>query len=351
MSLGGLPPWLEIHPSDFVRAAQMGAEAGLQVARMNQAAQEAAAARAQRADESAADRALRQFEHQQQMELRAQEIAAEREKSKDAMDSRMAYNMANLELREKSQKDREAANEAINTFRQKSSELAAQRLKDREDQFQERQSLAQAAEDRRLEEANRRSEEAKIRDQLQRDLYELKRDKKAVFHYKNEDGSTLTGTLDDPEVAAMHAKRTAPAAPGLLSRIGTGLANLIGGGDETGGIQPIGQAPTGTPTAPENVPSPALSFPSPGVPPMAAPSFRRAPVDPEEREAGTVYMTSKKGPALWNGKAWEPYTPGMPTEPTAQESDSSIPDPGADSAAQDAEPVPPEDTEEMPSEE
>ena len=58
-------------------------------------------------------------------------------------------------------------------------------------------------------------------------------------------------------------------------------------------------------------------------------------------------MTRKKGPALWNGKEWEPYLPGTPTEPTAQESDSSIPDPGADAVVNDAEPVDQSDPEDL----
>lgn len=321
MALGQIPPWLEVKPSDFVHAAQMGAEAGLQVARMNQAATEAAQNRAQRAGEAEQNRAFRQFEHQQQMELRAQELADRREETKAQLEARTAYNMAQLGLRASGQAETQARDEA------------SRKRWEREQIERERHNLAleggvggpggkpmtefQRAE---VEHWNRTTPaksdpfDAQDRAQTLRRMGEIVRalDKNPP----TEDRDRLVSEWMDlrDKQTDLDKKRVALAIP------------------------PAGPAAVSAP--------PSATAPAPIAPPPVAAasivakqsmSFPPAPMDPENRETDMVYATPK-GPHKWNGSKWEPYVPGMPTEPTAEEPSGNVPEPGADETSADSAP-------------
>jgi hypothetical protein len=103
MALGSIPPWLEVHPSDFVRAASEGAQAGLAVARLNQAADESAKRAAEHGKEFEEAQSLRKWEQQQQMQMHADQIRAALQKSKDDLAARTMYQRSMMDARSKSE--------------------------------------------------------------------------------------------------------------------------------------------------------------------------------------------------------------------------------------------------------
>jgi len=132
MAIGQIPPWLDVNPSQFVRAGQEGAEAGLGVARLRQSAQSDAArlgleadALAQKAQSDAAH--LSQQEHIAQMEMQARKEIAEQNRLRE--DQQMliqnAYHQAEIGLgkaridQQRALAD-EKAKEAAMTFAQES---------------------------------------------------------------------------------------------------------------------------------------------------------------------------------------------------------------------------------------
>lgn len=104
-----IPPWLAINPRDFVAAAEAGARAGIAVGQVQQEAFQSSLNRSQRAAELQAQRELAQWEHELSANLKMQELAQEREKSKAEMSARLAYNLANLGIRERGLTSREEA--------------------------------------------------------------------------------------------------------------------------------------------------------------------------------------------------------------------------------------------------
>jgi hypothetical protein len=86
MAIGNVPTWLQVNPSDFVRAGSAGAEAGLGAARV---AQEAAALKQRAAQEAAR---LSHAEHLQSMELQARQEIAEQNRLRE--DQQMALQNA-----------------------------------------------------------------------------------------------------------------------------------------------------------------------------------------------------------------------------------------------------------------
>lgn len=119
MALSGLPPWLDVHPSDFVRAASEGAQAGLAVARLNQAADEAAQRAAEHGKEFEEAQALRKWEQQQQMQMHAEQMRAAFQKSKDDLEARTMYQRSMIDARKQAEKDRmDTANQNLDFRRQ-----------------------------------------------------------------------------------------------------------------------------------------------------------------------------------------------------------------------------------------
>jgi hypothetical protein len=335
--LGQIPPWLDVKPSDFVRAAQMGAEAGLQVARMNQAAQEAAEARASRAGEAAADRALRQFEMQQQMELKAQQMAEEREKSKAELESKMAYNMANLGLRKGTQSETAKRDKALEDYRQDTlklrSDLGQSNLELRQQGLDTSANRLEALERHRSEmEALRRRQEERLEQGSSHKLAlynALVREHATDYNKKSpkwQQEERMLAQMRKELFPGMDTEEAPtptpePAGPNLLQRIGNGISTLFGG-DETGGIQPLGQ--------PQGIPAPAPALTPPATPAAALPAptvadsgFPPAPLNPDDREEGKVYKSRTTGSlGKWNGKGWERYTPETMPSPETPEGDT-----------------------------
>src|SRR5450631_2168025 len=103
MALGTLPPWLDVRPEQFVRAASEGAQAGLAVARLNQAADEAATRAAEHGKEFEEAQALRKWEQQQQMQMHAEQMRSALQKSKDDLAARTMYQRSMMEARSKSE--------------------------------------------------------------------------------------------------------------------------------------------------------------------------------------------------------------------------------------------------------
>jgi hypothetical protein len=317
VALGQIPPWLDVKPSDFVRAAAMGAEAGLQVAKMRQAAEEAAANRGQRASEHSAEMELRQFERQQQMQMRAEEMQAQREKSKADLQARMDYNMANLGLRQ--QEEKAKAGQQV---------ITNKRL---QDDLDERIRKNSAAED------NATPEDLTTKT-LNGKTFQLRGGK--WYHIPEYKTPTDTVTETIPAVSPQEAVPAKPAGTGLL---GTGLfaSPAQVGSPATPGhgeMKRTRHVPLNfDPNAPvaASSPIPDIGGPDIATPPM--PTFTAAPKNKSDRKAGETYQTPK-GPHTWNGDAWEAYTPPSHDAPDMPLPDEGVPSPPDDEPSPDETP-------------
>jgi hypothetical protein len=295
MALGSIPPWLDVKPSDFVHAAAMGAEAGLQVAKMRQAAEESAANRGQRASEHSAEMELRQFERQQQMQMRAEEIQAQREKSRGELQARMDYNTANLELRKKDEKD-------------KTDQQVIQNKRLQADLDERIRKNAAAEENTTPEDLTTKTLNGKT--------FQLRGGK--WYHIPEYKSPTDTITETIP---AAEPKEAVPAQPAGTGFLGTGL--FASPAQAASPAIPGHGEMKRTRHVPQNLDPTAGTAPLPGIPDIgtpalsipAMPTFTAAPKNKSDRKTGETYMTPK-GPHTWNGDAWEAYAPPSHDEKT-----------------------------------
>ena len=215
MALGGLPPWLNVQPSDFVHAAAAGATLGHAIAdstmraweeqaRMRMAAQEAAANREQHAQQLAVDNAMAR--------LAADRLEAYRQ-------SEIANRKAELGLQEKGLGLR---GEGLDIQRQRAEDaltLGQGRLAE----SKERESDRQAQRDFMNE--FRKSQLEAIQEARKRalDLREQGLTKERPVMTKisaDEFGPELSGPIDSPEIVNRLKLRDAKkSAPGALDKI------------------------------------------------------------------------------------------------------------------------------------
>jgi hypothetical protein len=231
MALSGLPPWLQISPEQFVRAASEGAQAGLAVARLNREADEAAQRAGQQGREFEEAQALRQWEQQQQMQMHAQQMQAAQKKSEDELAARTMYQRSMMEARVQAEKDRQTAQTDLKDYRSKTVEDAVKRMENLEAHRKEIESVRKEAEARQEKTAADsqalREQNAALRGQ-------------AEYTLKAPDGSIIKGKASDPAIAELLAKpkaaSDAAAQPGFLKR----AWNTITGSDDTETIPPVG---------------------------------------------------------------------------------------------------------------
>lgn len=125
MALGDIPPWLNVQPSEFVRAAQMGAEAGLAARRQYASEQEAgdrlrlAYSQLASQERQANERAAAQQEiaaARMQMQMQQQDAAqALREQQMQSLDRYRQERLAQFGIEGER---RQSAAEALNQYRQ-----------------------------------------------------------------------------------------------------------------------------------------------------------------------------------------------------------------------------------------
>jgi hypothetical protein len=97
MALDQIPPWLDVHPRDFVAAMESGARAGEAAASLDQRAGESAADNALKArqlSQQQADREAQQGIEQQKLDAGLQESAADRALKEKLSGQEMALNAA-----------------------------------------------------------------------------------------------------------------------------------------------------------------------------------------------------------------------------------------------------------------
>lgn len=94
MAIGGtgLPPWLNIQPTDFLQATQAGTAAGINVAELRQRARQQAAA----LQEAQARRAQEQWEAQERMRFAAQQQAARLDQDREEAQALAEYRRGQL---------------------------------------------------------------------------------------------------------------------------------------------------------------------------------------------------------------------------------------------------------------
>ena len=112
MALGTLPPWLDVRPEQFVRAASEGAQAGLAVARLNREADEAAQRSGQQGREFEEAQALRKWEQQQAMQMHAEQMREKQKEQQQQLSALTAYRQSMNEARTQAEKDRMASYKA-----------------------------------------------------------------------------------------------------------------------------------------------------------------------------------------------------------------------------------------------
>lgn len=128
MALGTLPPWLDVRPEQFVRAASEGAQAGLAVARLNREADEAAQRSGQQGREFEEAQALRKWEQQQAMQMHAEQMREKQKEQQQQLAALTAYRQSMNEARTQSEKDRQATSAATQKHWQDSLNLQRQRM-------------------------------------------------------------------------------------------------------------------------------------------------------------------------------------------------------------------------------
>lgn len=335
--LGQIPPWLDVRPEQFVHAAAMGAEAGLQVARMRQAAEEAAASRAERGREFDASQQMRQFERSMQMQMHAEEMRQRREEQQTSAQARTDYNLAMLDLRKKTEQAREDQSKDNLDFRQKTQGWHQQRYeleKEKFDAQMEREGKKLSGEDaaqvKMLEEQARQMNQAALSPNL------IDPDgSKARALQQQADGvrdqvlgiyrKAAISKPSDADAPPPGWKLTSPGSKWMMPDLGqdttTPPPTATGADSETGSPIPSPQA--GAPQSP------------------AMPSFDLPPKNPKDREKGKTYQIPNKGPFTWNGDAWESYVPPSHDEQSA----SDVPAPEEELAAAPDEEVPPPEEE------
>jgi multidrug efflux pump subunit AcrA (membrane-fusion protein) len=112
-----VPPWLDVHPSDFVRAAQAGAALGAQISEAQARINAAAQARAQAA-----------WEFQQQMRERAQQRQAEERRASAQLEAATRYHLATLEEARQRARETSSHNAALEQAAQDRVDLERQRV-------------------------------------------------------------------------------------------------------------------------------------------------------------------------------------------------------------------------------
>ena len=315
--LGSVPPWLDVKPSDFVHAAAMGAEAGLQVAKMRQAA-----------ETTNAEMQLRAFEHEQQMQMRAEEIQAQRERSNAELQARMSYNMANREMRQETEKTRTAQQDIQNKRMQA----------DLEERMRHNTATEEISADKadamvRGGEAtivthpelpgvkflrNPSGAEVRVSNAVRGPNVQLEASGKPKGYsgpladptIQSLMGTNAPAALAPPPPVQPHLLPSTPDNPNAL-RMGTPQGTLSIG-DPTGGVA---APPSGIP----DIGTPALSMPS-------MPTFTPAPKNKSDRKVGETYMLPKGGLHTWREGGWEPYTPPGHDETSVPDEEDTTPD-------------------------
>jgi len=131
MPLSGVPPWLNVGPTDFLRAAQAGAQLGLERERLREQSKEAADRLAESERESDAAHAIQQSELQQrsQQEAAAMALNQARLGREDASQAqRFQLGQGNLALRTAANRLAENRATQQDTNRSQMLDLARQRL-------------------------------------------------------------------------------------------------------------------------------------------------------------------------------------------------------------------------------
>lgn len=321
MALGEIPPWLDVKPSDFVRAGQMGAESGIAAQRTYASQVEAQdrlglayatlASQERRADEAAQAKLqaammgmqLRQQQQEAALELRAQQNAALN-----------AYREARLGQFETAEQQREQAAAALREYRD-------QRLGQFERGMDVRESLGErgldirqqlgeelgSARERGLDLRQRaldelgayRDERLRLQDQREQDLSAYRDallglkeaglakggSKSRISLPKSNFGPAISGPADSPEIVArLEAEKQAEAAkasrPGLFRRI-------FG----------VGQSPAAATLKPSDEEGELELFPGEFEP-------QPLPASKDDLVIGEIYDT-KRGPARWTGENFE----------------------------------------------
>lgn len=216
MALGGIPPWLNVNPSDFVRAAQMGSEAGLAVARTRQAA-----------DQFAEQMQFRRWEAEQADQLRREAMQQRQQQLEAQQQARLAYNLANIGIRQ-------AAQEGLQRYRESQKQHLADSLAL---QVQEETRRKQAEARRQQQEAERQKRLGKADE-----IWAKKEEIKSLY-------AALSKETDPPEQARL--KNQIRFAMQDLKAIG-------GTPDQTG---PVEDPYFDEMVPPDNAPAPV---PSPG---------------------------------------------------------------------------------------
>lgn len=149
-----VPPWLNIHPQDYLQALHSGLNTGLQIAQQQNRAQEFAQQQAERRDaarEALAQRQdeadLRRWEFQQTLAMNAKRLAADVELRKAKEAEAAAYHTSNMEFRKEMEK-RRVDHEAAAQKHQADLEKMAQK---RYDQTERRMDAIQERADKREE--------------------------------------------------------------------------------------------------------------------------------------------------------------------------------------------------------
>lgn len=115
-----IPPWLNIHPSDYLNALHAGMSQGLAIAEARNRAQAQAEEMAARREEMAQRQAeamtahqerqresdLRRWEFEQQMAMEQKRLAAEEARRQAELGARTAYQTSNLDFRREMEKRR-----------------------------------------------------------------------------------------------------------------------------------------------------------------------------------------------------------------------------------------------------
>lgn len=129
MALGSLPPWLNVSPSDYLRAAQSGAAMGHAIAESSLRAWE----QQQRMQMAQAQQQTAKQQFQQEMGLRQAQLAATMQQRKAALEAATQYRMNQLGLGEGRLNQAQAAlaeraqhNKEIEDMRQQSMEQRAE---------------------------------------------------------------------------------------------------------------------------------------------------------------------------------------------------------------------------------
>lgn len=321
MSTLSIPPWLNVSPGDFVKAAQMGAEAGLSVARLRQAAEEAAANRDQSAQEFNArmqqakrDEEFKHWEAQQANALAAQKMQQQAELSGATLGARTAYNLANLSLRDRTATANEQYRQSQSSRLAGLADLQRQAEARRVQEEKRRQGAADSADKKWLVKEEIRALYDKLK--LETDPATLEA-LKAQIAQKAQELAAMTGNPADAGGAAGPGSAPPPGAPPDLSRAASGFQPGMT-------FTPDINAPDGMPAPTSDVPPPPQAPPTPAAGPAGTDwqphgKYKIRLVQPEATPQNTPAPTGTPPAAVaprdeygYDAETYEPMGPPDP---------------------------------------